>query len=141
MTGSNAFTTDLGNQGHFIAGGAAIDLNAVLPNAPDGFTVAFDFDRRTDPAGGGNGYIGFGIGTISLAPADIGGAYSISRSEFGVRFPQAANRNAANMEAFENLGTASLGAADYFVRWCRLHSTEKKTFQQLMQDRPFRTSP
>ncbi len=117
VVGLNQFDGALGNHGHLSNGAVAFDLGTLLSSSPLGFTVGFDFDRRTDPNSltTSGGYVAFGLGLNSLLPVDLGGPAAIARTEFGVLFQQGANGNAANGSAFDNFGALNLGNFDYLT--------------------------
>lgn len=111
VVGVNQFDGTLGSHGHFVAGDVIVGYQGWLGDAPDGFEVAFRFDRNTDPASTGGGYLAVGLGVNTLNPADLGGQASIVRSNFGVLFQQANAGNAANGDAFQD--NVSIGNFDY----------------------------
>ncbi len=102
VVGSNTFSSPFGNQGHLISGSSVVGYQNWLSSAPDGFEVEFRFDRNTDPASTGGGFLAVGLGVNSLDPVDLGPSASIARTNFGLLFQQANAGNAANASTFDS---------------------------------------
>ena len=107
--GAQAVTN--GARGYIYSGSASTDTS-IAASAPDGFSIAFDFNRF-DPAvepSSSNGFLSVGTGydeTINqFSPFEVSG-----NSSFAVLFQQAANGNVGNAEVFA-AGT-SQGTFDY----------------------------
>lgn len=98
ITGLNQFDDSLGSHGHLLNGSAVLPED-ILPSAPKGFDVEFDFDRNTDPDAdpSAGGFLSFGFGA-NLEVLD--GFSSVLASSFGVLFQQPAEGNAANGNVF-----------------------------------------
>lgn len=113
VVGLNQFEALLGNHGHLLNGGVITGYSAAA-DAPNGFSVAFRFDRNTDPNANASagGYLAVGVGSDATA-GGLGGASAISKTELGVLFQQGANGNAANANVLiDNVATTSFDYLD-----------------------------
>ena len=96
-------------EGYVFTGGASADLGTLLAQAPDGFSVSFDFDRIVgSPTGRQSGYINFGMGIADPTVASSGSALPAA---FGVFFQQDQGANRAN--AAVRVDNVAVQTADY----------------------------
>jgi hypothetical protein len=110
-TGGANQTTD-GNLGTLISGGTTFGFDATTV-APNGFRVAFDFNRfHPINPGSGNGFIAVGFGkAVPADPNTYGGLGAIAGSDFAILFQQSTGGNAGNTQFFQD----DLGAANTFL--------------------------
>ncbi len=113
--GANAVTD--GDLASMIEGVARTTYDAVA-DAPNGFSVAFDFGRFAPISAGGTGggFISMALGfDPTITP--FGSAANTANSQFAVLFQQGVGANTGNTQIFEDgaflAGTGSEGPVDY----------------------------
>jgi hypothetical protein len=121
-TGGANQTTD-GSRGTLISGGTMFGFD-VTTVAPNGFSVAFEFNRfHPINPGTGNGFVAVGFGkAVPADPNTYGGLGAIGGSDFAILFQQSAGGNLGNTQFFQDdagtattflPGTGATGPLDY----------------------------